>query len=66
MSVATRGIDLAKFVRFTSEGDQELGPRSEAGAAALVVRPDVRRVVLGETADRALDGRRHRGRIGRT
>ena len=36
MSVATRGVDLAHFIRFTSEGDQEMGPRSEVGAAALM------------------------------
>jgi NADH-quinone oxidoreductase subunit D len=36
VSLATRGVDLAKFVRFTSEGDQELGARSEVGAAALM------------------------------
>jgi NADH-quinone oxidoreductase subunit D len=36
MSVATRGVDLEQFVRFTSEGSQELGARSEIGAAALL------------------------------
>jgi len=32
----TRGVDLGHFVRFTSEGDQEMGPRSAVGAAALM------------------------------
>jgi NADH-quinone oxidoreductase subunit D len=36
MSVASRGVALEEFIRFTSEGDQELGPRSEIGAAALM------------------------------
>ena len=36
MNVATRGIDLERYIRFTSEGPQELGARSEIGAAALM------------------------------
>jgi NADH-quinone oxidoreductase subunit D len=36
MSVATRGVDVDRFIRFTSEGGQELRPRSELGAAALM------------------------------
>ncbi len=39
MTVATRlttGVDLEPFIRQTSEGDQELRPRSELGAAELM------------------------------
>ena len=38
MSTATAGtgIDLAAFIKQTSEGDQEMGPRSEIGAAQLI------------------------------
>src|SRR4029079_15696076 len=39
MSVATRpgrGVDLAPFIRWTSEGDQELKPRSELSAKELL------------------------------
>ena len=36
MSVATKGVDLEQFIRFTSEGDQEMRPRSELGADVLM------------------------------